>query len=130
MILKSLFIAKSPENQAIIDAILAFVAVDKTGYIQHPINGQLGYKPSYALSDLICDLVLEISLTVVNEEGLEIQNPEAKIWYDNQCNLNHIWKNQTKFSENAEEKINKLDEIIIENLPDETKEMLQEILEN
>jgi len=94
MIKKNKFNAKNNFQQPLIDALLEYVEADQDGFIQHPINQQIGINPPFTLLDLINELVLDVPANVDDGNGNMIPNQQGIDWYNNNDNPNHVWNPQ------------------------------------
>ena len=82
--------AKFTYLKPILSSYIDNLCVDQSGYIQHPLDAQVGIDQDVTLSTLIASFILGI---------LEIKNgspdPAIAIWYNSKINNSHIWNSQT-----------------------------------
>ena len=82
--------AKYSYLKPILSSYIENLADDKDGYIQHPLDAQVGIHPSVTLSTVIASFILGI-----NEIKNDLPDPAIKAWYDSKVNDSHVWKTQT-----------------------------------
>ena len=82
--------AKFSYLKPILSSYVDNLATDQDGYIQHPLDAQVGINPAVKLSTLIASFILRI-----NEIKNDLPDPAIKAWYDSKVNPAHIWNPQT-----------------------------------
>jgi hypothetical protein len=78
--------AKFSYLKPILTSYVDNLATDQDGYIQHPLDAQVGIDPDVKLSTLIASFILGI-----NEIKNELPDPAIKTWYNSKVNNKHVW---------------------------------------